>query len=181
MKKDSPSKPLLFLVEILLLCWIRNGSNNEEGTRLQSSSSRDDRSIISSRSRFFVVVEIGPLSISSSSGDERLPSVVCNYRSREGVTHRIYSVYTGRVFADTGRDDNINRETSVCLRHDDEIGGENRFEGVRNEGARCCLQAKCLLCAFIAGLCAPRGITRIRRNRGRMDGISSGGRFFTDI
>lgn len=117
MKKDSflPSKPFFtfssksydtnYIVYILY-------HEKEQETQLQPVQ---DRSIISSRSRFLRRRD-EDRDVLSIWRREGLPSVVCNCRSCEGVTHQEQTVYTsGRVFADTGRDDNINRETSVCL------------------------------------------------------------------
>lgn len=119
MKKDSflPSKPFFtfssksydtnYTVHIYIVP--REGAGNATTTAVQ------DRSIISSRSRFLRRRD-EDRDVLSIWRREGLPSVVCNCRSCEGVTHQEQTVYTsGRVFADTGRDDNINRETSVCL------------------------------------------------------------------
>lgn len=46
---------------------------------------------------------------------------------------------------------------SEATRHDDEIGGENRIEGVRNEGAR-------LPPSQMFALCVYSGIMRVSRN-----------------
>lgn len=119
MKKDSflPSKPFFtfssksydtnYTVHIYIVP--REGAGNATTTAVQ------DRSIISSRSRFLRRRD-EDRDVLSIWRREGLPSVVCNCRSCEEVTHQEQTVYTsGRVFADTGRDDNINRETSVCL------------------------------------------------------------------
>lgn len=117
MKKDSflrnlflpfrlnPTIPTILYIYILY-------HEKEQETQLQPVQ---DRSIISSRSRFLRRRD-EDRDVLSIWRREGLPSVVCNCRSCEGVTHQEQTVYTsGRVFADTGRDDNINRETSVCL------------------------------------------------------------------
>lgn len=117
MKKDSflrnlflpfrlnPTIPTILYIYILY-------HEKEQETQLQPVQ---DRSIISSRSRFLRRRD-EDRDVLSIWRREGLPSVVCNCRSCEEVTHQEQTVYTsGRVFADTGRDDNINRETSVCL------------------------------------------------------------------
>lgn len=119
MKKDSflrnlflpfrlnPTIPTILYKYIYIVP--RGGEGNATTTAVQ------DRSIISSRSRFLRRRD-EDRDVLSIWRREGLPSVVCNCRSCEGVTHQEQTVYTsGRVFADTGRDDNINRETSVCL------------------------------------------------------------------
>lgn len=132
-----------------------------------------DRSIISSRSRFFVIE-----TKSSSIWRRELPSVVCNYRSCEGVTHQEQTVYTvGCLSIPVVTITSTARRAFVwATRH--EIGGENRSRDAECETREHgCFQAKCLLYAFIAGLYASRGITE----EGGIAGECMQHRFFTDI
>lgn len=173
-KRFLPSKPFLpfsskfYNTNYTIYTILRFAT--EEETQLHCSRSIDNFLEISFlRHRDEVVVYLAT---------RGLPSVVCNYRSCEGVTHQEQTVYTvGCLSIPVVTITSTARRAFVwATRH--EIGGENRSRDAECETREHgCFQAKCLLYAFIAGLYASRGITE----EGGIAGECMQRRFFTDI